>query len=92
LGTLQAAEFLATESPDFFWGYVKAFNDMPADSLRYRSDKDMYELVLEVAARFLTPSQLDILRLQFSHLTLSHLFFTSIFVSSMQYSRFLVVL
>jgi Thioredoxin-like domain len=53
---------VATESPDFFWGYVKAFNEMPADTLRHRTDKEMYELVLEVAARFLTPSQLDLLR------------------------------
>jgi hypothetical protein len=35
---------------------------MPTDSLRHRTDKDMYELVLEVSARYLTPAQLDILR------------------------------
>ena len=41
---------------------MTAFNEMPADSLRHRTDQEMYELVLEVSARYLTPSQLDILR------------------------------
>ena len=62
ISALQAAEFLASESPDYFWSFVKAFSEMPTDSLRHRTDKEMYELVLEVSARYLTPAQLDILR------------------------------
>jgi hypothetical protein len=62
ISAVQAAEFLASESPDYFWSFVKAFSEMPTDSLRHRTDKEMYELVLEVSARYLTPAQLDILR------------------------------
>jgi len=57
---LEAAEFLNTESPDYFWQFVSTITE--AGDLVSRPDREQHELVLAAAAASLSPAQLDILR------------------------------
>jgi UDP-glucose:glycoprotein glucosyltransferase len=57
---LEAAEFLATESPDYFWSFVTALGR--EGSLLTRPAREQQELVLATAGRSLPPSQIDILK------------------------------
>ena len=56
----QAAEFLNTESPDFFWAFVTAISEK--GSLLEKTDKEQYDLILSTAADSLSKAQLDILK------------------------------
>ena len=61
---LQAAEYLNTESPDFFWSFVSDLSDLSDFSGRTESEK--YEAVLELAGKSITASQLDLLKFSLS--------------------------
>eukprot|EP00090_Calanus_glacialis_P019622 TRINITY_DN3011_c0_g1_i1.p1 TRINITY_DN3011_c0_g1~~TRINITY_DN3011_c0_g1_i1.p1 ORF type:complete len:1524 (+),score=468.92 TRINITY_DN3011_c0_g1_i1:46-4617(+) len=61
---LEAAEYLNSENSDFFWSYVSALSKI--GDLSSKTDEEKYELVLEVAAKSLNPSQLDILKFSLS--------------------------
>ena len=56
----QAAEFLNTESPDYFWAFVTAISEK--GSLLENTDKEQYDLILTTAADSLSKAQLDILK------------------------------
>ena len=56
----QAAEFLNTESPDYFWAFVSAISEK--GSLLEKTDKEQYELIITTAADSLSKAQLDILK------------------------------
>ena len=61
---LEASEFLDTESPDYFWSFVSALSE--AGPLLGRTDQEQYTALLEVAAKSLSPAQLDILKFSLS--------------------------
>ena len=56
----QAAEFLNTESPDYFWAFVTAISEK--GSLLDKTDKEQYDLIIATAANSLSQAQLDILK------------------------------
>jgi len=62
--TLEAAEYLNNENSDFFWSFVSAISKIKGFSSK--TDQEKYELVLEVAAKSLNPSQLDLLKFSLS--------------------------
>ena len=53
-----------TESSDFFWSFVTDISDI--SDFSSRTDAEKYETVMEVAARSLTVSQLDLLKFSLS--------------------------
>ena len=57
---LQAAEFLNTESPDYFWAFVTAISEK--GSLLEKTDKEQYDAIISTAAASLSKAQIDILK------------------------------
>ena len=45
----------------------KKTGEVPEESYKQKTDEEMYELILELSSRYLTPSQLDILRYVFAY-------------------------
>lgn len=60
---LEIAEYLADENPDFYWGFVDSISSLrpPLNSLS--NDKEKYATSLEHASKFLTSSELGVLKL-----------------------------
>jgi len=63
--TLEAAEFLNTESPDYFWNYVNTICKA-SPSIPGASDQSLYDAALVAAASSLSPAQLDLLKFALS--------------------------
>ena len=61
---LEAAEYLNTESPDFFWSFVSDISDLSDFSSRTEAEK--YEAVLDIAGKSLTTAQVDLLKFSLS--------------------------
>ena len=61
---LEAAEYLNTESPDFFWSFVSDISDLSDFSTRTEAEK--YEAVLDIAGKSLTVAQVDLLKFSLS--------------------------
>jgi len=61
---LEAVEYLNSESSDFFWAFISTLSEI--GDLSSKSDEEKYQLVLEITGRFLSPSQLDLLKFSLS--------------------------
>jgi len=61
---LEAAEYLNSESTDFFWIFVSTISQI--GDLSTKTDEEKYELVLDIAGKSLNPSQLDLLKFSLS--------------------------
>eukprot|EP00092_Neocalanus_flemingeri_P004418 GFUD01004753.1.p1 GENE.GFUD01004753.1~~GFUD01004753.1.p1 ORF type:complete len:1525 (-),score=439.73 GFUD01004753.1:373-4947(-) len=61
---LEAAEYLNSESTDFFWTFVSTISKI--GDLSAKTDEEKYELVLEMAGKSLNPSQIDLLKFSLS--------------------------
>ena len=53
-----------TESPDYFWSFVSDLSDL--SDFPGRTEAEKYEVVLELAGKSLTASQLDLLKFSLS--------------------------
>ncbi|XP_075538389.1 UDP-glucose-glycoprotein glucosyltransferase isoform X3 [Dermacentor variabilis] len=63
---LEASEFFAEESSDYFWRYVNDFQQLDLAAFSNSTPKAQYETVLEVAAKHLSPAKLALLKLSLS--------------------------
>ncbi|XP_077512784.1 UDP-glucose-glycoprotein glucosyltransferase [Amblyomma americanum] len=63
---LEASEFFAEESSDYFWRYVNDFQELDLAAFSNSTPKAQYETVLEVAARHLSAAKLALLKLSLS--------------------------
>ncbi|XP_077554205.1 UDP-glucose-glycoprotein glucosyltransferase isoform X3 [Haemaphysalis longicornis] len=63
---LEASEFFAEESNDYFWRYVSDFQELDLAAFSKSTPKAQYETVLEVAGKHLSPAKLALLKLSLS--------------------------
>lgn len=63
---LEASEFFAEESNDYFWRYVNDFQKVDLASFSNSTPKVQYETVLEVASKHLSAAKLALLKLALS--------------------------
>lgn len=63
---LEASEFFAEESSDYFWRYVNDFQELDLAAFSNSTPKAQYETVLEVASRHLSAAKLALLKLSLS--------------------------
>ncbi|KAH7966762.1 hypothetical protein HPB49_019276 [Dermacentor silvarum] len=63
---LEASEFFAEESSDYFWRYVNDFQQLDLAAFSNSTPKAQYETVLEVASKHLSPAKLALLKLSLS--------------------------
>lgn len=62
---LEAAEYLNDENPNYFWKFIEAYSNNIA-SVTERTEKNLYELILKLAGRYLSPAEISILKLTLS--------------------------
>lgn len=63
---MEASEYLSKENEDYFWGFVEAITQRNPDRLKEESDQSLYNLLLELAAKYLSTLQLNMLKLSLS--------------------------
>uniref|UniRef100_A0A0K8R8W5 Putative udp-glucose:glycoprotein glucosyltransferase n=1 Tax=Ixodes ricinus TaxID=34613 RepID=A0A0K8R8W5_IXORI len=63
---LEASEFFAEESNDYFWRFVSDFQNVDLATFSNSTPKAQYETVLEVASKHLSPARLALLKLSLS--------------------------
>ncbi|KAL1423917.1 hypothetical protein MTO96_020712 [Rhipicephalus appendiculatus] len=63
---LEASEFFAEESSDYFWRYVNDFQQLDLAAFSNSTPKAQYETVLDVATKHLSPAKLALLKLSLS--------------------------
>uniref|UniRef100_A0A023GG20 Putative udp-glucose:glycoprotein glucosyltransferase n=1 Tax=Amblyomma triste TaxID=251400 RepID=A0A023GG20_AMBTT len=63
---LEASEFFAEESNDYFWRYVNDFQELDLAAFSNSTPKAQYETVLDVASRHLSAAKLALLKLSLS--------------------------
>ena len=62
--TFQAAEYLNTENPDYFWTFVTDISNI--DTWHSMSARDQYDTCIKLAAKSLSPSQIQLLQFSLS--------------------------
>ncbi|KAJ8920947.1 hypothetical protein NQ315_015740 [Exocentrus adspersus] len=62
----EAAEYLADENLDFYWSFIDSISSVHPSLVSIENDKKRYDTMIEHASRFLTPSQLSVLKLGLS--------------------------
>ncbi|XP_029039597.1 UDP-glucose:glycoprotein glucosyltransferase [Osmia bicornis bicornis] len=60
---LEAAEYLNDENPSYFWKFVDTFADQ---DLRNATEKENYNTIIEFAEKYLSPSEIALLKLGLS--------------------------
>jgi len=63
---LEAAEFLASENKEYLWSFITAIGEVTEQGINMKTDEELYQLIQELSARYLTTTQLDILRFSLS--------------------------
>ncbi|XP_028131393.1 UDP-glucose:glycoprotein glucosyltransferase [Diabrotica virgifera virgifera] len=63
---LETAEYLADENIDFFWGFVDSISSLETPLSSIGSEHEQYKTVIKHASKFLTPSQIAVLKLGLS--------------------------
>ena len=57
----RASEFFASESQDLFWKFVEQWNSV-SNSVRYQTDKDLYDSIVRVSSNLLEETGLRFLK------------------------------
>ncbi|GAB1602450.1 UDP-glucose:glycoprotein glucosyltransferase 1-like [Argonauta hians] len=63
---LEASEFLSRENEDYFWRFVDDVTQRTSDEIKSNSRENSYNLLLEMAAQYLSSLQLNLLKLTLS--------------------------
>ncbi|KAK4879085.1 hypothetical protein RN001_007231 [Aquatica leii] len=63
---LEAAEYLADENSDFYWSFIDSICSLSPALEELDSDKKKYEVVVDVASKYLSESELSMLKLGLS--------------------------
>ncbi|KAL5004899.1 hypothetical protein ScPMuIL_018355 [Solemya velum] len=63
---LEASEYLAKQSPEYFWRFVDEMARLKPDMLAAETDESMHHLVKKLASKVLSPLQLQLLQLSLS--------------------------
>lgn len=63
---LEVAEYLSDENVDFFWGFVDSISSLDVSLNSLETDKEKYDTALSHASKFLTFSELNLLKLGLS--------------------------
>ncbi|XP_063224607.1 UDP-glucose:glycoprotein glucosyltransferase isoform X2 [Bacillus rossius redtenbacheri] len=64
--TLEVAEYLADEDPDYLWSFMDLVSSMQPQLVELGSDRERYDAVLRHASRLLSPAQVSVLKLGLS--------------------------
>ncbi|KAL7645301.1 UNVERIFIED_CONTAM: hypothetical protein RMT77_003687 [Armadillidium vulgare] len=59
---LESAEYLADESPATFWALIDSVNDNNLLGYFEKTDKEKFDFLLQIADKFLSPSQISLLK------------------------------
>ncbi|KAL1514204.1 hypothetical protein ABEB36_003497 [Hypothenemus hampei] len=63
---LEVSEFLADENLEYYWNFIDSISKNSRTLNQIESDREKYEIILEHAGKFLTTSQLSVLKLSLS--------------------------
>ncbi|XP_076324138.1 UDP-glucose-glycoprotein glucosyltransferase isoform X3 [Tachypleus tridentatus] len=63
---LEASEYLAEDSPDYFWKYVESIVRLGPGALQQKTAKQQYEVVIDIASKLLSPPKLAFLKFSFA--------------------------
>ncbi|ESP03274.1 hypothetical protein LOTGIDRAFT_137613 [Lottia gigantea] len=63
---LEASEFLAKESPDYFWRFLQDVTNLDPKQISKESNQSLYNSIQKFAGRHLSPLQLNLLKLSLS--------------------------
>ncbi|XP_050308475.1 UDP-glucose:glycoprotein glucosyltransferase isoform X2 [Anthonomus grandis grandis] len=63
---LEIAEFLADENTELYWNFIDNISKLSSTLSQIENDKKKYDVLLQEAAKLLTPSQLSILKFSLS--------------------------
>ncbi|KAL3846980.1 hypothetical protein ACJMK2_017920, partial [Sinanodonta woodiana] len=63
---LEASEFLAKDSSEDFWGFVTNVASVKPELLAEETDKDVYQMILQFASKYVTPMIQNLLKLSLS--------------------------
>ncbi|XP_041360300.1 UDP-glucose:glycoprotein glucosyltransferase 1-like [Gigantopelta aegis] len=63
---LEASEFLAQESSDYFWTFVQDISNLNPNGLHGETDQSIYNTILKYASRVLSPVQMNLLKFSLS--------------------------
>ncbi|XP_057663509.1 UDP-glucose:glycoprotein glucosyltransferase [Diorhabda carinulata] len=63
---LETAEYLADENIDFFWGFVDSISSLNPPLISSKNEYEQYQIIIKHASKFLTDSQMSVLKLGLS--------------------------